>query len=405
MQSHSNLLFFLSFLLTVGSVLSVDPDEIRTLPEIIASRGFTSVEYDVTTEDGYVLSIFRIVNPTAAAGQKNGKPVLLMHPFLGEGSDWLINSPDGHISGNITIVGNNLGFELAKRGYDVWIGNVRGNTYGRRHTHLSPHDDEFWKFSIDHHSHFDLPAIIHFVLQATGVPKIDYVGHSQGSLIMFAHLSQVPESANLIDHFIAMGPAAYMAHVTTPLRHFLDTRAFRFYLRTSSGPFFPSPGLLLPFSRIACRNRLTSSLCRNILFLICGYDANQMNVSRMPVYVSKAPAGSSKQNILHYVQMIHSKKFQMFDYGSQENVVRYGMSEPPAYNVSLITHPKISLLWGGNDALADPRDVQHLKDSLTVTLADDYRVPCETWNHIDFLWAKETGLLVNTKVLEILSRK
>jgi hypothetical protein len=36
---------------------------------------------------------------------------------------------------------------LADRGYDVWMGNARGNTYSHRHMFLKESDEAFWKFT------------------------------------------------------------------------------------------------------------------------------------------------------------------------------------------------------------------------------------------------------------------
>jgi lysosomal acid lipase/cholesteryl ester hydrolase len=35
---------------------------------------------------------------------------------------------------------------LSDAGYDVWLGNARGNMYSRRHEYLTTHEKKFWNF-------------------------------------------------------------------------------------------------------------------------------------------------------------------------------------------------------------------------------------------------------------------
>lgn len=71
-------------------------------------------------------------------------------------------------------------YKFADAGYDVWIGNARGNTYSRQHMTINPDDPKFWDFSWHEVGIYDLPATIDYILEHTNQTKISYVGHSQG---------------------------------------------------------------------------------------------------------------------------------------------------------------------------------------------------------------------------------
>ena len=49
---------------------------------------------------------------------------------------------------------------LVEAGYDVWLGNYKGNTYTRNHTYLNPDEGKkgFWDFTWDEMAKYDIPT-------------------------------------------------------------------------------------------------------------------------------------------------------------------------------------------------------------------------------------------------------
>lgn len=50
-------------LLLLVNCEAVDPDQNRLVPELVESRGFVCETHYVTTKDGYILTVHRVVNP------------------------------------------------------------------------------------------------------------------------------------------------------------------------------------------------------------------------------------------------------------------------------------------------------------------------------------------------------
>lgn len=173
--------------------------------------GYKSEEHIVQTKDGYLLALHRIPhakNERLDPRNRKRKPIVYFHHGLLMCSDVFLCTTDASRS---------LPLVLVEAGYDVWLGNNRGNKYSRKHVSRNPHEASFWNFGIDEYAWHDIPDSIEYILETTGEKSLSYVGFSQGTAQAFAAFSINPALNKKIDVFVALAPAMSPPGLTAPL--------------------------------------------------------------------------------------------------------------------------------------------------------------------------------------------
>ena len=143
----------------------------RSVPDQIRDEGMNFESFNVTTQDGYINTLWHVWDPSAdqKLNPESGEQrvAFMQHGLIDIAGTWFFNNATNSVASN-----------LVKEGYDVWFGNNRGTTQSFLHVNLTVEDDAYWNYSFDEMGKYDLPANIEFVLEKTNVSKITYMGHS-----------------------------------------------------------------------------------------------------------------------------------------------------------------------------------------------------------------------------------
>jgi len=215
----------------------------------------------------------------------------------------------------------------------------------------------------------------------------------------FAGFSQDQSLASKVDTFYALAPVATIGNMKSPFRllaPLAGTIKFTVDLFGGSGAFLPNDKLIQFITRAGCgESELQLLLCKNFVFLFAGYDCEYTNQTRLPVYTSKLPAGTSVQNMVQWAQGVRSGNFQKYDYGFFGNLKHYHQISPPKYDVSQMHVPTV-LYYGAQDWLADLKDVQYLLKNLP-NIVEQHLI--QPYNHMDFVWGVNADDQIYNKII------
>lgn len=330
---------------------------------------YSITQHSTTTPDGYILTIFNVKLSPSTLAKRNmtikKNPFLYMHGMGSSADDLFMNGEGGSI-----------GFYLVNNGFDVWLGNFRGNKYSHSHVNPKISDKDFFDFSWQEMGEMDLPTIYGYVLGETGAGKLVYAGYSQGTTAMFAAMSDSATSGYVQDRTVKMfmfAPVVFLTNVGAELLAF----AAKFKSLVAEAV------TLVGLYEIAPSDCSESDIWKKLLEGVCDLDATicevvpgwggtQVNPVTDTFFDKKAtilahvPAGTTLRVIEHYAQLValnekkYGPRFQKFDFGFFENIRRYGQFTAPFYDLNLIGDIDIVFMSGEKDKLGNEADVSSL---------------------------------------------
>lgn len=371
--------------------LGYNEDTYLNFTELTAKYKYDTQEHKVVTQDGYILTVFRILSKCDRVKQH---PVLLLHGIFDSADLWIIA---GTNKGLAYILSNNC--------FDVWAGNHRGNHYSRRHVRLDPDTDpEYWEYSFDEHGNYDLPAMIDYVLATSKRPRLYYIGHSQGTTNFFVMNSLRPEYNNKIELSIQLAPIAFMGNITSPIpiiaaqvlepiKAFLEAAGYR--------ELFAKDQIAHSVVELLCQIA-PDLICGQVLALTTGYKIGSIHSKELSLSFGHLLDGISVKNMAHFGQLITSGKFQRYDEGRQGNIKRYGIPKPPQYDLSKIISPVV-LIAARNDWVSTLKDTENLRTHLP-NVMENYIIPEKYWSHNNHLWGKTAPKYEFPKILDYFNR-
>ena len=158
---------------------------------------------------------------------------------------------------------------------------------------------------------------------------------------MYAALSLgIPVIKENLIKFISWGPAVFVKHaLDSRLISFIQSNDFieitTKYLKEKIHE------VMIPeYIQTTMINHICPSLfnfCKmtfqSLVELICDAEPKVDNLDRIDVYMGHYPAGTSFKLMSQWKQwlMAVGNVFQKFDYGPEENFLKYGQPKPPAY--------------------------------------------------------------------------
>lgn len=326
--------------------------------ELIREKGFQAEVHHSLTNDGCIIITHRIVS--SVKNENNKKVVFLQHG--------LMETPSVYVAYE-----ESLCIQLAKKGYDVWLGNNRSTSYGQGFLNKK---ENFWDFTIDEIIKYDLVCQIETILKVTGAKKIAYFGQSQGCAQLCGTLHENPKLKEKFSFIGLITPATCLKTPSNKILKFLSQIPPKVW---GSKEWLPNqivnyaqkvfPEFLVGYTALSIMNTL------DFIKVQCTADY------RIFRNVPQGTTGS--KHLAHWFQLLNAPGIiRKFDHKSYEQNVYSKDPKTDIYDPSIFDDLPVSVFLGGEDPVID------LELSLKIFNKHKIHVE-EKYGHIDFTWSRE----------------
>lgn len=304
----------------------------QNFTQICEQHGFKEESHLVHTPDGFKLTLHRL-KPENNGFKSNGKAVYFQHGLLMTSDVWVV----------MLDKDDNLPFRLCELGYDVFLGNNRGNKYSNKHEKYNSDRTEYWDFSIDEFAMYDIPSSIDYILKLKQIPSLTYIGFSQGCSQILSSISINNDLNEKIERLILIAPA------TTPKG--LKNRLLNSIINFDPTLIYMLFGRKILMKSVMFWRKITYppmfvkliDLPNDLLF---NWKSRNINIMQKLVSYYHLYSTTSVKCVVHWFQIIKSKKFQMY----QEKDYFQPFQYPTNMTINV---RKLLIIYGMSDSLVD----------------------------------------------------
>ena len=330
--------------------------------ELFPEEKYLVQQYDLYTEDGYHLALFRIQNHTEHRGSFSSEKVPVL--FLPGTCDDTLSSlfcagPD-----------QSFGFILADEGFDLWSGNFRGCRFSRKHKELQISQAEYWEgLTFEHRNRFDIPCFVQKVAEITH-KQMAILGFSMSCLNILQCLAEPEMRGEIADHIFSyqlISPGLLLKNSTSPLPAFIKSYVERL---ESQGKLHGSLGNKHWNKKCLERVGTTAEDFKKRATAQVKYFDHDIDYIYWNVYAPRDefnPSYRSYVNWNNWLQYYNDSTkdeivIKKYDY-KDRNMEIYQQEEPPRYDLGGIQEA-LTLYRGSSDKIFCEKDFELLVKTL-----------------------------------------